>query len=346
MRRAVKYHCPMHPHYVSDKPGDCPICGMRLVPDDPTGTPPADPGKILFYRHPMRPEVTSPVPAKDEMGMDYVPVRAGDSASVPVAGQGVVDVGTERSQLIGVRVAPVEKKALFATVRASARVAYDPDLYTALEEYREAAKSGAAAVARSAELNLRRMGLSKEQIRDFAGEDRPATELLLGGKEGVWIYAQVYAYESDLVKPGQSVEVSAAAFPGRRWTGRVTAVDAVVDAESRTLRVRARVPDPEGLLRPEMYVDAALRSDLGSALAVPREAVTDTGVRRLVFVETGPGRYVPREVRLGREADGDVEVLSGLAAGEKVVVSGNFLIDSESKLKAALAGAAETGAAR
>jgi Cu(I)/Ag(I) efflux system membrane fusion protein len=313
---------------------------MRLVPDEDAA--PREPGKILFYRNPMRPDVTSPVPMKDEMGMDYVPVREGELSAPATPGQAAVEADPGRAQLIGVRTAPVERKVLSVTVRASARVAHDPELYAALEDYREARRSGSAAVSRSAELNLRRMGLSSEQVEAF-WRGRPATELLLGGREGVWIYAQVYAYEAGLVKPGQPIEVTAAAFPGRAWTGRVAAVDAVLDADSRTLRVRARVPDPDGLLRPEMYVDASLRAPLGTALAVPREAVMDTGSRRIVFVETAPGRYAPRQPRLGREADQDVEVLDGLSEGEKVVVSGNFLIDSESKLRAALS---EAGGAK
>ena len=96
------------------------------------------------------------------------------------------------------------------------------------------------------------------------------------------------------------------------------------------------VPNPDGLLKPEMYADAIIHVDLGQRLAIPAEALIDTGTRQLVFVMTGEGKYEPREVRIGHEAEGAYEVLSGVKEGEEVVASANFLIDSESKLKAAI----------
>lgn len=355
----ANYHCPMHPTYTSDKPGDCPICGMRLVPiqspdqheravqeTGPTGQP-------LFYRHPMRSEVTSPVPKKDEMGMDYVPVyqeeKNGTSASVP--GQAPIQLNAEREQLIGVRSGPVEKRNLVFLVRASGRVAYDPDLYNAITEYKEAVRAKgktqdspwpdvlerSSSLVRAAQLRLRQMGISESQMERLMEATDDPTNLLLGRKGGsVWVYAQIYEYESGLVKPGQIMEVTSSSLAGRRLKGRVVAVDSILSAESRTLKVRAEIANLQGLLKPEMYVDATILVDLGRRLAVPEEAILDTGTRQLVFVEKRPGFYEPKEVELGHEAEDYREVLSGVEEGERVVTSANFLVDSESKLKAAI----------
>lgn len=357
----AKFHCPMHPTYVSDKPGDCPICAMKLVPiesEEAHENAVAESGvakgerKILYYRHPMQPGVTSPVPKKDEMGMDYVPVYSDEAqASSTVSGRANLKLSSDREQLIGVRTEKVTRRDLTFIIRASARVAYDPDLYSAMSEYKEAliardkikdspwpeAHERAEALLNASSLRLRQLGLSESQIKDILSTSENPTNLLIGKKGGtIWVYAQIYEYESGLVREGQSVEVVPSAFPGRRFWGKVTSVDPILNSETRSLRVRVEVPNPEGLLKPEMYADAIIHVNLGQRLAIPAEALIDTGTRQLVFVMKGEGQYEPREVRIGHEAEGAYEVLSGVKEGEEVVASANFLIDSESKLKAAI----------
>lgn len=314
---AVKsqYHCPMHPTYVSDKPGNCPICGMKLVPIESTEAP-----------------VTTAMPDR-----------------------AVVTIPPEREQLIGVRTAPVEKKDLSISVRASGRIAYDPDLYNTIVEYREAIKTRGKtkespwpdvhersdALVKSSVLRLRQMGLSQDQINRLGRTGEDPVNLLLSQKGGsVWAYAQIYEYESGLVQSGQTMEVSSPAIPGRAFKGRVVAVDTILNPETRTLKVRGEISNPEGLLKPEMFVDVAIQVDLGRKLAIPEDALLDSGTRKLVFVAKGQGQYEPREVKLGYEAEGYYEVLGGVSEGELVITSANFLIDSESKLKSALSGAA------
>lgn len=358
--KGQKYHCPMHPTYVSDKPGDCPICQMRLVPiteeehqEAVKETAPKE-RKPLFYRNPMQPEVTSPIPMKDEMGMDYIPVYADDdTAEVPVSGRATIKMSEQREQLIGVRTSLVENRRLNFLVRASGQVAYDPDLYNSIAEYREALKARQKAQANlSAEVReraeslvnaalfrLRQLGLSQAQIRQIGQSSKAPTNLLVGKEGGaVWVYAQIYEQESGLIKSGQIMDVVSPAFPGHKFTGRVAFVDSIFSAETRTLRVRAEVPNTEGLLKPEMYVDAVIHVELGQKLAIPEEALVDTGTRQLVFVAIAKGQYEPREIQVGHEAEGYYEVLSGLKEGDRVVTSANFLIDSESRLKAATRG--------
>lgn len=319
----------------------CPICGTAEAAEMPKGKP-------LYYRNPMHPDVTSPVPMKDDMGMNYVPVYAEEGAASTVSGQGAFVLSEEKRQMLGMKSEAVEVRDLSVVVRASGRVAYDPDLYHAIAEYSEAAKARDAvkespypdvhqradALVHASELRLRQIGLSEEQISAISGSTQPPTNLLFGGPGGtVWVYAQIYEYEIALVKPGQSVELTTPAYPGRKFRGVVKALDSILSSETRSLKARIEVPNSEGLLKLEMYVDASIKAGIGRTLALPESALMDTGERQLAFIDLGHGRIEPREVRVGREAEGYYEVLSGLKRGEKVVTSANFLIDSESKLK-------------
>ncbi len=332
--QTAKFHCPMHPTYTSDKPGDCPICGMRLVPIE-------------------SPQEHEKAVAGVEESSGTLGGHEGHQVAVstaPVSGQASVSIPVSRAQSIGVRVEPVAVRDLASVIRASARVAYDPELYSAMTEYKQAVDTKrkisqspwpdvherSDAMIRASGLRLRQLGLSEKQISRLATTKGDSTSLLLGEPGGsVWVYAQIYEYELARVKEGQSAEITSSAFSGRVFPGTVRSVSAVLNPETRSVRVLIDVPDPEGLLRPEMYVDAAIQIPLGRKIAIPSEAILDTGTRKLVFVESAPGKFDPREVQVGPLAGGFRPVLSGLKEGEMVVVSGNFLIDSESKLQAA-----------
>ena len=209
----AEYFCPMHPSIVRDKPGECPICGMKLEKREAPGASPAamaaSPGerRVLFYRHPMDPSIHSDKPAKDSMGMDYVPVYPEDVAPVPAAavpGHASFTLSPERQQLIGVTRARVERRRLEHEVRVAGRVAYDPVLYQAIVEYREAlrakdhlrdsswaeAQAGADALVRAATLKLRQRGLSDGQIlwqavcglRGYPGDQAVKLSEILAGR--------------------------------------------------------------------------------------------------------------------------------------------------------------------
>lgn len=409
----VIYHCPMHPSYISDKPGDCPICGMKLVKKekvlDPAKTAAPAPeksleevcvehnctmnncamgvkakikpgervicpicgevistasGKVveiinsppsavkkwrrfLYYRNPMNPEVTSPVPMKDSMGMDYVPVY--EEGKEESAGPTVM-INPEKQQLIGVKTEAVKKMKLAKVIRAPGQIAYDPQLVVTQEELIQAVNNEnnvkdsplkdvidrAKALTDAARRKLKLMGMSDDQITQLEKTRKADNSLYLPGKgEGVWAYVSIYEYEIGLVKAGSPVEVEAVAYPGETFSGEVVSVNPVLDRATRTNQARVRIPSPGDKLKPGMFVNAKIKADLGEKLALPEGAVLDTGLRKIVYLSREGGVLESREVRLGQRSEGYYEVLDGLEEGDIVVTSGNFLIDSESKLKAA-----------
>ncbi|MDX2166256.1 MAG: efflux RND transporter periplasmic adaptor subunit [Deltaproteobacteria bacterium] len=349
---APLYQCSMHPQIVSDHPGTCPICQMKLtrVDDERALAPTARAPR--FYRHPMRADVTSPVPAKDEMGMDYIPVYDDDSAAdaSDVPHHAGFTLSSERQQLIGVRRGHVERRALARDIRAVGTVAYDPALYQAITDYRQAlaargqlhdealpeARAGSDRIVGAAALRLRQLGLSDVQIRDAARGGGDAGALLLPGATA-WVYAQVYEYEIDAVRPGQTVTVNVPSQGERAYRGTVIGIDPILDATTRTARVRVQVATPEGGLRPESFVTALIHVPTAEVVAVPSDAILDTGRDQFVFVVADGTRFTPRAVRVGREAGGWTEILAGVEPGAEVVTSANFLIDSESRFRAAAA---------
>jgi RND family efflux transporter MFP subunit len=422
----AKYHCPMHPTYVSDKPGDCPICGMKLVPIEPAVAPapaaaPAQaPGgrRILFYRSPMDPEVRSDKPAKDSMGMDFVPVyedEAGRSAA-GIPGRAVVSLSPERRSLLGVRSEDVREMRIDKTIRTVGRVApderrlahvhtkfegyverlyvdftgkfvqkgdpllsiYSPDLIATQQEYLLALRAqkqlgtsqipsvaqGGASLLEAAKERLRLWDISLSDIAeiDRTGTVRRALDLhaevsgfvvvknVVQGMRvmptdtlfeitdlsRVWVMADVYESDLQMVRLGMPAEVTLAYLPGKTWRGAVTNIAPTVEEKTRTIKVRIEVDNIGGALKPDMFGDVLLRTDMGTGLVVPDSAIIDTGDRKLVFLDRPDGAIEPREVEVGVKLPDGYQVLRGLARGDRVVTAANFLLDSESSLKAAI----------
>jgi Cu(I)/Ag(I) efflux system membrane fusion protein len=160
----------------------------------------------------------------------------------------------------------------------------------------------------------------------------------------VWVLVDIAERDLERVAIGQTVDVRPRAFAHRAFSGKVALIYPHLNAQTRTARVRIELANPEGLLRPDMYVDAEINTgNPAPVLSVPDSAVLDTGSRQAVFIDKGQGRFEPRDVKLGPRGGGYVEIREGVADGEPVVVSANFLIDAESNLKAALKGFSEAG---
>ena len=161
---------------------------------------------------------------------------------------------------------------------------------------------------------------------------------MIADLSNIWIIADIYEYEVPWVKLGQETEMTLSYFPGKKFKGKVTFIDPMLDPKSRTLKVRIEFPNPNWELKPEMYANIILKSEVTEkSIAVPEEAVIYSGDKTMAMIQKPSGGFESRELNLGVKTQGYVQVLSGLKAGEKVVTSSNFLIDSESRLKGALA---------
>jgi Cu(I)/Ag(I) efflux system membrane fusion protein len=370
------YQCPMHPSYTSDKPGECPICGMALEP------------------------VVAP-----EQHAGHA--AAGHDGNVP--GLASVHISPERVQMIGVRTARVERSPLGAELdlvgfitpdetrlrRVQIRAAgwvqqlvvnqtgervtagqpllaiYSPELFQSEQEYliergaRDSMSGSGAGEAGGAE-RLRLLGVPEEEIRRLDREGSAATRLVLrspvsgtvlerGVVEGqyvsadtplltvadlsrVWVLADLYEMDFTRVRVGNPARFTADALPGRAFEGPVQFVYPTVSNETRTLKVRIALDNRDGSLRPGMYGRVRITGQAAPALSVPAEAVVNTGEHTYVFLAHEGGHFEPRMVWTGLSGGDRMQILKGLAEGDTVVASASFLIDSESRLKAAIAG--------
>ena len=156
----------------------------------------------------------------------------------------------------------------------------------------------------------------------------------------VWLYADIYEYELPFIRLGQQASIQLTYLPGEVFTGRAIYIYPSLNPETRTAKVRFEIPNPHESLKPEMYANVEIKIRIGQKLTVPDGAIIDTGIRQIAIIDKGNGYFEPREVKVVRGTEHYYEVIKGLKAGERVVTSANFLIDSESKLKEAVGGMA------
>jgi Cu(I)/Ag(I) efflux system membrane fusion protein len=219
----------------------------------------------------------------------------------------------------------------------------------------------AEALVEAAKKRLQRFDISDEQIRELEQTGKARRTLIIysptngyvvqkmalqgmrvmpGEKlfdvadlSTVWVIADIYEYELSSIRVGETASISLSYIPGKEFKSKIDYVYPTLSGETRTARVRFSIPNPDGRLKPQMYSTVEIKINLGSKLAVPDDAVIDTGARQIVYVDKGEGYFEPREVMLGVRAEGYREVLMGLKAGERVAASAAFLVDSEAQLK-------------
>jgi Cu(I)/Ag(I) efflux system membrane fusion protein len=350
------YTCSMHTSVRAETPGTCPICSMPLQP--------VAQGEVA------KGTVTITQDRRDAFGIRVAPVV---SAPMHAAIRTVGKVAYDETKLSDVTlrlegwITHLDVDATGQPVRRGQRMLtlYSPDLYAAEQEYLLALASGPSTemLANAAKRKLTLWGLTEAQIADIARRGEPLQDVPIfaptsgyviekdvvdgaaveAGKrlfriaalDEVWVEAELFEDDLPRVKPGQLATITLSYLPGRTFTGKVAFVYPYLDPQTRTGRVRIALPNKDLALKPDMYANVALDADLGTRLQVPISSVVYTGRRRIVLVDRGDGAIQPIEVQLGARTDDQVEVVSGLTAGQRIVVAGNFLVAAESRIRAA-----------
>lgn len=353
-QQVLYYYDPMFPNRKFDKPGKSPFMDMQLVPKYADGAGAAAPTGV-----------TIDPASRQSLGIRVVAAESGTlTASLDVTG--AIDFNQRDVAIIQARsggfVSRVYARAPGDIVRAGAPIAelLLPDWGGAQTEYLSVRRLGKSDLTIAARQRLKLMGMSDGLIASVERTSRPngivtlttpiggviqtldvrqGMTLAMGqplaqvnGLGTVWLNAAVPEARAGGVRIGQKANATLTSFPGETFGGRVIAILPTAQADSRTLTVRVELANRGGRLRPGMFATVMLGGDEKPALLVPSEAVIRTGTRVLVILAAHDGRYHPAEVRVGREAGGRTEILAGLAAGEKVVASGQFLLDSEASL--------------
>jgi len=394
------YYCPMHKTYHSDKPGNCPICSMKLVKLEGPGTATA-----------------AEVAAKVEP-------NTGAAAAAPIPSppsqDNAIFVPPEKQQLIGMRSVPAVMGTLTKDIRIVGKVSYDetrlthihskvsgyieevfadsvgkpvragdplftiysPDLVATEQDFLLALKSRdllrTSTVASAAQGSENLIAAARERLRLWDVTDQEIQRLETEGKmkraiavyspvsgvvmeraayhhgtfvdpskdlftivdlSRVWVLGEAYETDLPFIRTGQAADIELPySGGGRKMRGRVDFIYPFLDPKSRTAQVRMEFANPDLSLKPEMFTNISMSVSVGWQLLVPQDAVMDTGSEQYVFIDKGDGYVQPRKVKVSAEAGEKVGIEQGLKPGERVVTAANFVVDSESRLKGALAG--------
>ncbi len=358
-REPLYWVAPMDSNYRRDKPGKSPM-GMDLVPVYADAEKPVHKAGTVNI---------SPA-VENRLGVRSEVVSKSD-LQLKIATVGYVSFDEQRLLHMHSRVDGwIEKLAVTAVgdpVKKGQKLfeLYSPELVYAQEEYLSALRAGSSSLLRASTSKLKALGVSQKQITELRNAKRtsqylafyaqqdgyvselnvregmfiePATTVMsIGNLDLVWVIAEVFERQAALVKEGQAVTMKISSYPGEHWQGQVDYVYPVVNAATRTLRARIKFSNPDHRLKPDMFAELDIHAGKKTAvLSVPREAVIRDGRMSRVVKALGDGRYISSRIETGLEVGDRVEVVSGLTADDQVVISAQFLIDSESSISADL----------
>jgi RND family efflux transporter MFP subunit len=374
-RQLLYYHCPMHPDYHSDKPGNCPICGMKLVPVFAAEKPAGPTGAI---------EIS---PEQQRLYGVQTGTATIETAVQTLRAVGKIQMDETRQVRIHSRVDGWIEEVYADYMGQSVRkgqpllTLYSPELLASQQEYLLALRAkdilnastvpGVAAgndsLIQAARRRLELLDLTEEQIEQLTRTGQPLravplyspssgyvtarnafpkqrvtpdTELYtLSDLSRVWVMANVLEFEAPSLRVGQAATVTTASEASGSSPARIDNIQPALDESTRTVKVRLDLDNAGLKWKPDMFVNVEFRLGGAPGLFVPMDAVLDSGLTKTVYLDHGDGHFEPRPVETGREFNGKVEIVKGLLAGERIVISGNFLVDSESRLRAASSGA-------
>jgi Cu(I)/Ag(I) efflux system membrane fusion protein len=355
------YTCPMHPSVISDRPGACPVCGMALVKKIRAGALTMDTTSVLR-------EVALSPAQRVAANISTVPA-AHRRMVTAIAAVGVAAYAEPRRAIVAARFrGRIEKLFVASTGVVVPKGAplfslYSPDLISSQQEFLVAVRgtddTGRFAAAARDRLvyqfgmtqaqvdSLRERGgvhssmvfhsplagtVIKKEVQEGQFVDEGMELYELADLRRIWCVFEVYENDLRFVRTGMAVAITSDAYPGETFNGSVTLIEPTLNQETRTLRVRTELDNPGLRLRPNMFVKGRILARAVEVLAVPSSALLSTGSRTVVWVETGPGRFAPREIVAGMTADGYTEVVRGLHEGEMIAATGGFMLDSESQL--------------
>jgi Cu(I)/Ag(I) efflux system membrane fusion protein len=374
-RKILFWYDPMHPQFRSDKPGPSPDCGMEMVPlyaDERAAQQNLPPGtvQISSLKQQLTGIRTTPV-ARRTLTKTIRTVGIVQADETRIRKVHTKFTGWVEKLFVDFTGAPVRAGDPIIAIYSPDLVSTQTEYLLAWRGEQQLQGSSFAEAARNSQTLLdasrRRLllwDITAQQIRQLEESGKPQTSVTLhspasgyvtvkGVYQGiyvtpemelytvtdlsqVWAVLDVYEYEMPAVRVGTPVSLSFTYYPGETFTGTLAYVYPYLDAKTRTNKVRVQLDNADQRLKPDMYATAEIRVPFTDRLAVPEDAVLDSGTQQVVFVASGDGYFAPRIVRVGRRTDGYVEVLDGVNDGEQVVVGANFMVDSESQLKAAL----------
>ena len=372
-QQAEQYTCPMHPFIIKDKPGACPICNMSLVKKVEGETASSDELEKLsqislsatqmVMANVKTQAVTVKPLVKEVVATGIVAYDQTRQAKVTAWVAGRIDrlfVAAVGDQ--------VSKNRPVAELYSPELVSAQQEYLLALKSRNQLKNSALPAISQggeglvaSARQRLLLMGVKEQQIVALEKSGEPNIKLpvytplsgvvvekiaiegqyvnvgeplfVIVDLSSVWVEAELYESDLSSVRVGQSIEVTAPAWPGRTFHGRIAFVYPFLDPKTRTLKVRIQLGNPGLILKPDMFVNVVVKQHLGSSIVIPSTAVMDTGKRQVVWVQVKEGVFEPRDVQVGPRVGDEVQIIKGLESGEIIAGSGTYLIDSESQLR-------------